>query len=308
MFPRSAHFSLRLTRLLALAFAPACSVYDPSMLAGDEMSSAAATSAGGQFVDPAGSGGSTAIAGTSGRTGTTGSAGSMANGGTGSAVGNGGSTNVAGTGSGGNANGGASGAGSSSGSSSLGGMSAGGSGAGGAAAGGSGAGGAHAGGSGSAAGSTGNAGAAGSTSPPGPDPCSRSNWKASASESSLTMTPPQLYNPPSQAVDGDGTTRWSSGAAQVGGEWFLIDLGAVAPHLSQLVLDTSVHPTDYPTTYKLEVSSDNSTYTFVTSGSGSSMTTMKFSDHSARYLKITQTGTSTAWWSIHEISLSCQSN
>jgi hypothetical protein len=136
----------------------------------------------------------------------------------------------------------------------------------------------------------------------------RANWTASASESSLRTDVPQLYNPPPQAIDGDGSTRWSSGQAQIGGEWFLLDLGAVAAHLTQIVLDTSNHATDFPAGYKLEVSTDGTSYSLVTSGSGSSLTTIAFSDKSARYLKITQTSTSASWWSIQEISISCQSD
>ena len=165
-------------------------------------------------------------------------------------------------------------------------------------------GGASAGGGASVGGSSGG----GSAGAPGLDPCQRSNWKATASESSVSTTTPTLNTPPLQAIDGNTTTRWSSGEPQVGGEWFLIDLGAVAPHLTQIALDTSGHPMDYPVSYKLEASNDGASYAFVASGSGSSVTTIKFSDKSARYLKITQTSASASWWSIHELSISCQSN
>lgn len=158
---------------------------------------------------------------------------------------------------------------------------------------------------GASAGAGGSGGSAGAL---GVDPCSRASWNASASESSLRTDVPQLYNPPAQAIDGDGDTRWSSGQAQIGGEWFLLDLGAVAAHITQIVLDTSNHATDFPAGYKLEVSTDGTNYSLVTSGSGSSLTTIAFSDKSARYLKITQTSTSASWWSIQEISISCQSN
>jgi hypothetical protein len=161
---------------------------------------------------------------------------------------------------------------------------------------------------GSSAGSAGNGGATGSAGAPGVDPCSRSNWTASASESSLSTTTPQLYNPPADAIDNDGSTRWSTGMAQVGGEWFRIDLGAIAAHLTQIVLDTSNHPTDFPVNYKLELSTDGTNYTFKTSGSGSSITTIGFVDSSARYIRVTQTGADSSWWSIQEVSISCQSN
>src|SRR5450755_1063848 len=65
MFPRSAHSSLRLALLLALAAQSACSVYGPSLLDPNEdtSASAAATSAGGDLTAGASSGGTTNGAG-----------------------------------------------------------------------------------------------------------------------------------------------------------------------------------------------------------------------------------------------------
>jgi len=137
------------------------------------------------------------------------------------------------------------------------------------------------------------------------NPCDRKNWLASASESSLMMSPSQLYNPPIQAVDGMAGTRWSSGAAQKGGEWFELDLGGVAAHLSQLVLDTSLSASDFPASYELGISSDDATFKVVASGSGSGTTTINFTDQPGRYLKVTQKGTSTSWWSIQEVTVVC---
>ena len=49
---------------------------------------------------------------------------------------------------------------------------------------------------------------------------------------------------------------------------------------------------------------NGSAYTSVARGLRSRLTTIKFSDRPARYVKITQTGTSSSWWSIHELSIS----
>lgn len=272
----------------------ACAVYDASMLEADDKSSNAAYTAAGQAN--AGTGGAGLSGGGGAQPdGLSGGAGD----GTGSVAGDesrGGNAGSAGRAVGGNANGGSvngeiGGTGpAASGASPVGGSS-------------GAAGGQASGGSASDAGG-GNAGAA----PSGVDPCLRKNWKASASKSSLSTETPSLYNPPVQAIDGMATTRWSTGAPQTGGEWFIVDLGGVAAHLTQIALDTGGHPADYPVSYKLEASTDGSSYAFVTSGSGSSQTTIKFSDKPARYLKITQTGSSASWWSIHELSISCQSN
>ena len=301
MFPRLAHFLLRLALIVSASIGSACSVYDPSLLGADEASaSAAATSIGGATNESGGSGGRNEGSAGSAQLGSAGSA-STGGSSTGGRPSTGGAASTGG--SGGGIEIGKGGAGSSGGMSTTGGTSSTGgtNPSGGASSNGGSANGGSANG-GSANGGSGGAGA------PGLDPCLRSNWKASASESSVSTTTPTLNTPAPQAIDGNTTTRWSSGAPQVGGEWFLIDLGAVAPHLTQIALDTSGHPTDYPSSYKLEASNDGASYAFLASGSGSSVTTIKFSDKSARYLKITQTGSSAAWWSIHELSISCQSN
>ena len=120
------------------------------------------------------------------------------------------------------------------------------------------------------------------------------------------MNPPQLYNPPVQAIDGTTNTRWSSGATQVGGEWFLVNLGAKAAHLTQVVLDTAKDVTDLPVGYTLELSTDGTDFTAVASGAGAVITTITFASTSAQYLRITQTGAGASWWTIHELSITCQ--
>ena len=153
-------------------------------------------------------------------------------------------------------------------------------------------------------GSANNAGAGGST--PSIDPCDRSNWKVSASGSSLN--PGYLYNPPIQAIDGDLMTRWSTGTDLVGGEWFLVDLGASAAHLSEMVINVTNSPDDYAVSYKLEVSRNGQSYTQVATGAGAVVTKIDFTDTSARYLKVTQLGSRSGWWSIDELTVTCQAN
>lgn len=176
------------------------------------------------------------------------------------------------------------------------------SGAGGAPAGGAPAGGAPAGGAPAGGSSAAGAGGGGA---PGVNPCDRTNWKASASRSSLSMNPPQLYNPPIQAIDGTVSTRWSSGLAEDGTEWFLVDLGARASHLTQVVLDTAKDPTDFPVGYALELSTDGTAYAQVASGAGAITTTINFTDTPARYIRVKQTGVGKSWWTIHELTITC---
>ena len=138
------------------------------------------------------------------------------------------------------------------------------------------------------------------------NPCERKNWSATASESSLVAP---NDNPAADAIDGVPGTRWSTGIPPIGGEWFLVDLGAKAARLSKVVLDTTASTGDIPPAYKLELSVDNAKYTQVAAGPGADVTTIPFAETSARYIKVTQTHSSTAtqghWWSIHELTLAC---
>ena len=59
------------------------------------------------------------------------------------------------------------------------------------------------------------------------------------------------------AIDGNPSTRWSSGQAQAGGEWFQLDLGQPTTFsgVSLYLLDGNV--TDYPSSYALQLSTDD---------------------------------------------------
>lgn len=281
--------------LLALAILPSCAVYDSSLLdthAGvTEPSGGGASAAdgvgggttGGGRSNPA-EGGKGSSTSSSAGSGAMNSGGSSASGGAGN--GNGGTSNDGGTGSVGNgaaSNGGKPGS------------------AGAGATGSAGAGSTGAGGSGSAAGATSGGGAGGVPI----NPCDRTKWKATASKSSTNPA-----TPPALAIDGVGSTRWSTGAVQVGGEWFLLDLGARAAHLTQIVLDASLNPGDEPLKYKVEVSDDGTSYALVCTGTGAPTTVIKFVDSPARYIRITQTGSDpdANWWSIQELTLTCSPN
>jgi hypothetical protein len=120
-------------------------------------------------------------------------------------------------------------------------------------------------------------------------------WKATAS------IVDGVDAPPPNALDGEITTRWTTGRVQVGGEWFVVDLGKAVP-MSQLVLDDTMHPADYPVTYELEASSDGVRFTPVEKGWGTTVTIVCFHELTARYLRVHQTGTApSAWWSIDEL-------
>ena len=266
--------------LLAAAVFPACAVYQPAQLNSKEGS---IDDGGGGADSAAGmsSGGADATGGTNGTAGSSAGAPSVGMSGMsagGSSAGSGGSGVVvggsAGQGVGGSLAGAASGGTSGSGTAGAG---------------------------GAAAGAGGSGGAVATV-----NPCLRKNWTATASAYSDSTTNTGLHNPPAFGVDGDTNTRWSLGAFQLGGEWYRVDLGARATHLTQVVLDTTKDPGDIPAAYKLELSDDGTVWTQVATGAGATVTTINFADHGGRYIRATQTGTSsTAWWTIHEFTITC---
>ncbi|HEY2509322.1 MAG TPA: discoidin domain-containing protein [Polyangiaceae bacterium] len=107
-------------------------------------------------------------------------------------------------------------------------------------------------------------------------------------------------SPIAGAFDGNITTRWSDGQGQMGGEWFRLDMGQ-AQSISQVAVFSM---TDFASAYSLELSTDDQTYTAVGSGIGAATTAVCFPAQSARYVRITQTGTgSGSWFSIYEINV-----
>jgi hypothetical protein len=126
---------------------------------------------------------------------------------------------------------------------------------------------------------------------------SPASWKGSASSTGPNDTI-------QGAFDQNASTRWSSGQGQTGGEWFKIDLGQSTSISAAGLYLLSGNTGDYPSSYALALSTDDLAYTTVATGLGAATTAICFPTQSARYLKVTQTGTGDAsWWSIYEISV-----
>ena len=125
----------------------------------------------------------------------------------------------------------------------------------------------------------------------------RGGWVASASST-------ESGGSPARAIDGDITTRWSTGASQANGQWFQVDMGATNTFY-QIVLDAGSSSGDYPRGYRVNVSNDGSNWgSAVATGTGSSqVTTILFATNSARFIRVTQTGSTSGWWSIHEFNV-----
>jgi len=105
------------------------------------------------------------------------------------------------------------------------------------------------------------------------------------------------------AWDNNTSTRWTTWADQTNGQYFAVNLGS-QQSFSKIVLDAGNG--DYPRGYQVYVSNDGSNWgSAVATGNGSSQTTtITFSQQSAKYVKIVQTGSVTgAWWSIAEMKI-----
>lgn len=73
---------------------------------------------------------------------------------------------------------------------------------------------------------------------------------------------------------------------------------------NRVLIDAGASSNDYPIGYQVQVSTNGTSWTTVASGTGSGPAILvEFPVQVARYLKIVQTGTSSSWWSIHELNV-----
>jgi hypothetical protein len=106
-------------------------------------------------------------------------------------------------------------------------------------------------------------------------------------------------------VDNNIASRWSTGANQTLGQYLQIDFSGTVS-LTQVVLDASNNAGDYPRGYDIGLSANGTTFTSVATGAPTTpIVTVNFTAAQGRYLRITQTGTVAAWWSVDELHLAC---
>jgi hypothetical protein len=123
----------------------------------------------------------------------------------------------------------------------------------------------------------------------------RTGWIASASVSGGGAA--------SNALDGNESTRFSTGVAQAAGQWFEVNMGA-AVSFSEVAIDAGPSTGDYPRGYVVSVSNDGASWSQVASGAGSAqLVTVTFPQQTAQYVRVTQTGTAANWWSIAELNV-----
>jgi hypothetical protein len=125
----------------------------------------------------------------------------------------------------------------------------------------------------------------------------RGTWTPTASVSNSGQ-------PPTNALDGDSKTRWSTGQAHANGQWFQVDLGS-AQTFYQIDMDSGISAGDYAHGYQVQVSNDGTNWGApIAIGSGSAQTvSVIFAKQTARYIRVVQTGSSGQWWSLHEFNV-----
>ncbi|MDQ0716780.1 O-glycosyl hydrolase [Streptomyces luteogriseus] len=134
------------------------------------------------------------------------------------------------------------------------------------------------------------------TPPTGETALPRDGWQASASASSSD-------DPPSKAIDGDATTRWSLGHGMQPGDWFQVDLGSTQT-FDQLVLDTSASSGDFVRQYEVYASDDGTSWGKpIATGPGSTVSRILLPTTTARYIRVVNKASSGSWWSIHDVSV-----
>jgi hypothetical protein len=128
-----------------------------------------------------------------------------------------------------------------------------------------------------------------------PTPCSfnaRTGWIASASA---------YKSDASKSLDGDVDTRWSTMSdRQKPGQWFIVNM--IEPQIFNTIVLDAGSSSYRPVSCTVAVSQDSLSWTNIqsvmTTSNNSSL--LSFDKQEARYVKITQTGTSSASWRIAE--------
>jgi len=141
-------------------------------------------------------------------------------------------------------------------------------------------------------------------------PLNKKNWVATASvpDSIFLFTGKKITVDISaaNAIDGDHWTGWRDMTQmQYPGQWFQIDMKEKET-FSKIVLDNTWALWDSPTRYSVSVSDDDQRWSHpIATGSGQpGITTISFPQQTARYIRITQTGTNPMYhWSIYEMEV-----
>ncbi|GAB3255154.1 discoidin domain-containing protein [Nocardioides dilutus] len=137
---------------------------------------------------------------------------------------------------------------------------------------------------------------------PEPDPeapLARDGWSATASDESPWPNDALVH-----MLDGDTSSRYTSGTGQYDGMWVQVDMGAEKT-FNKVELDPGSSTDDYARSADIYVSSDGTAWTQVASiaGPGQPTQVATFATQTARYIKVVNTGSAGNWWSITEFNV-----
>jgi hypothetical protein len=173
-----------------------------------------------------------------------------------------------------------------------------------------GAGGSHTGGAGGAhAGGAGGTAAGGTGGIPAPvSPCDRMSWTFTPSVVCTTNCAGMMdaQKLPSNAIDGDLSTRYTTGIKQGSAGPESVVLSFAAPVTISGIGLYAKATTDAPNMYKVEYSTDGATFlAFAPPVAGAGLTTLliPFAKTQLRAIRVTQTGVWPHWWSINEMTV-----
>jgi hypothetical protein len=110
---------------------------------------------------------------------------------------------------------------------------------------------------------------------------------------------------PANVLDGDASTRWSTGVNQASNQWFQVDM-RTAQVFDGLSIDATTSSGDYPRGFQVFVSNDGINWgAAIATGTGTApLVTVSFPQQSARYFRVVlNKSSSTNWWSIGELNV-----
>jgi len=128
-------------------------------------------------------------------------------------------------------------------------------------------------------------------------PLNRSNWTVSATESNPG-------EPPSNAIDNNLNTRWSSGVSMHPGQQFTVGLPVDTP-ISRIRFEVGSSTQDFPRgcTITIKNSGGTTVATPACTVDANGTVDVSFPKVTGNSVVITQTGTSRWWWSIADLSM-----
>ena len=103
-----------------------------------------------------------------------------------------------------------------------------------------------------------------------------------------------------RAIDGVNSTRWDTGGPQTKGQWFAVNFNKSLT-FNTVILDASPSGnSDGPAAYTIEVYTEGQWKEVATGKNAGATCVITFAPETASQVRVTQTGSKSNYWSIHE--------